>query len=174
LSFVPEVADYLTQRAPETLLLAAGGIADGRGLAAALLLGADGVLIGTRLWASEEALVHPRHLETILKSNGDSTIRTNAADVVRELDWPTEFTMRLRRNAFTDRWHEDEEALAANTAVEGPRYRAASADGDPDNAAVIFGEAAGLIRSIDPAATIVDRIADEAAQVLRSGATLVR
>src|SRR6185437_16130010 len=50
--FVPEAADYLKQRSPDTLLLAAGGIADGRGLAAALILGADGVVVGTRLWAS--------------------------------------------------------------------------------------------------------------------------
>ena len=60
LSLVPEVADFLTEFSPETLLLAAGGIADGRALAASLALGADGVLIGTRLWASEEALVQPR------------------------------------------------------------------------------------------------------------------
>src|SRR5690349_3835988 len=56
LPLVPEVADYLAKRAPKTLLLAAGGIADGRGLAAALMLGADGVLVGTRFWASVEAL----------------------------------------------------------------------------------------------------------------------
>uniref|UniRef100_UPI002FC6ED15 nitronate monooxygenase n=1 Tax=Bosea sp. (in: a-proteobacteria) TaxID=1871050 RepID=UPI002FC6ED15 len=57
LPFVPEVADLLARESPETLLLAAGGIADGRGLAAALMLGADGVLVGTRFWASREALV---------------------------------------------------------------------------------------------------------------------
>jgi NAD(P)H-dependent flavin oxidoreductase YrpB (nitropropane dioxygenase family) len=58
MTLVPEVADLLAQRSPETLLVAAGGIADGRGLAAALMLGADGVLVGSRLWASPEALVH--------------------------------------------------------------------------------------------------------------------
>lgn len=174
LSFVPEVADFLAERSPETLLLAAGGIADGRALAAALLLGADGVLMGTRLWASDEALVHPRHHDVILQSNGDSTIRTTTPDVVRELGWPTEFTARVRRNAFTERWHGDEKALAANIALEGPRYRAAFADGDPDSAAVFFGEAAGLIRSIEPAASIVERLVEEAAQLLRSAATYLR
>ena len=55
-SLVPEMGDALAQHSPSTLLLAAGGIADGRGLAAALMLGADGVLMGTRLWASAESL----------------------------------------------------------------------------------------------------------------------
>jgi nitronate monooxygenase len=169
LSLVPEVADVLAARSPDTLLVAAGGIADGRALAASLMLGADGVLIGTRLWAADEALVHPRHHQAIVESDGDSTIRSTVGDVVRGLDWPAGFTMRMRRNAFTDRWHGDEEALAANAAIEGPRYRAAFADGDPDNAGVVFGEAAGLIHAIEPAAAIVERIVDEAAQLLRSG-----
>lgn len=174
LSLVPEVADFLAEFSPETLLLAAGGIADGRALAASLLLGADGVLIGTRLWASEEALVHPRHHQAIVESNGDSTIRTTTGDLVRGLDWPPEFTMRMRRNAFTERWHGDEKTLAANADVEGPRYRAAFADGDPDNAGVVCGEAAGLIHSIEPAAAIVAGIVDEATQLLRSGAGYLR
>jgi len=168
LSLVPEVADFLADRSPDTLLMAAGGIADGRALAASLMLGADGVLIGTRLWAADEALVHPRHHRAIVESNGDSTIRTTTGDVVRGLDWPAGFTMRMRRNAFTNRWHGDENTLAANADIEGPRYRAAFADGDPDNAGVVFGEAAGLIHSIEPAAVIVERMVDEAAQLLRS------
>jgi nitronate monooxygenase len=173
-SFVPEVADYLAESSPETLLLAAGGIADGRAVAAALMLGADGVLMGTRLWASDEALVHPRHHRAILESNGDGTIRTTTPDVVRELGWPPEFTARVRRNTFTERWHNHEEELAANAVAEGPRYRAAFADGDPDNAAVFFGEVAGLIRSIEPAATIVERVVEEAATLLRSGVNYLR
>ena len=74
--FVPEAADYLKQRSPETLLLAAGGIADGRGLAAALMLGADGVLGGTRFWASVEALTPEAHTNKAMGVTGDSTIRT--------------------------------------------------------------------------------------------------
>ena len=61
ISFVPEVADLLRQQGALSRLVAAGGIADGRGLAAALMLGADGGLLGTRFWAASEALVHPRH-----------------------------------------------------------------------------------------------------------------
>ncbi len=69
-----------------TILIAAGGIADGRGLAAALMLGAEGVLVGTRLWASEEALVHPDHHAAILATGGDGTIRSSTPDIARQLD----------------------------------------------------------------------------------------
>jgi nitronate monooxygenase len=175
LSFVPEVADHLAENAPGTLLLAAGGIGDGRGLAAALMLGADGVLVGTRLWASTEALVKEGHRRAIVDTDGDGTLRTQVADIARQIRWPSGFTARIRRNAFTDRWHGREEALEAAAAVEGPRYRQAFEAGDPEQTGVWFGEAAGVIHSIEPAATIVERMATEAAAQLRShgGAMLV-
>ena len=166
LSFVPEVADYLARQAPDTLLLAAGGIADGRGVAASLLLGADGVLLGTRLWAASEALVREGHHRAIIDTNGDGTLRTTLADIAREIPWPRGFTARIRRNAFTDRWQGREEALAKDIAVEAPRYRQAFFDGDPDNTGVWFGEAAGLIDSVDPAATIIERMVSDAASRL--------
>lgn len=174
LSLVPEVADFLARHRPQTLLLAAGGIADGRGLAAALMLGADGVLIGTRLWASREALVHARHHAAILATTGDGTLRTRVPDIARELPWPAEFTARIQRNAFAERWHGRERELARDIAVEGPRYREAFAAGDPDHTAVWFGEAAGLVDAIEPAATLVTRMASDAAVDLRrhGGATL--
>jgi len=174
LSFVPEAADFLARHAPDTLLLAAGGIADGRGLAAALVLGADGVLVGTRLWASKEALVKPGHHQAIVETDGDGTLRTRVADIARQIPWPRGFTARIRRNAFTDRWHGREEQLEQNVAIEGPRYRQAFAEGDPDNTAVWFGEAAGLIEAIEPAALIVERMVSEAADRLRrhGGATV--
>ncbi|UZF95378.1 nitronate monooxygenase [Bosea sp. NBC_00550] len=75
LPFVPEAADLIARESPDTLLLAAGGIADGRGLAAALMLGADGVLVGTRFWASREALVHERHHGRSSKRRRDHTFR---------------------------------------------------------------------------------------------------
>ena len=88
LTLVPEVADLLAREAPATLLVAAGGIADGRGLAASLMLGADGVMLGSRLWASSEALVHPNHQRAALAANGDGTIRQRSADIARGYDWP--------------------------------------------------------------------------------------
>jgi nitronate monooxygenase len=174
LSFVPEAADFLKEHAPDMLLLAAGGIADGRGLAAALMLGADGVLVGTRLWAAKEALVKQGHHDAIVETDGDGTLRTRVADIARQLPWPRGFTARIRRNAFTARWHGREEDLEKNVAVEGPRYRQAFAEGDPENTGVWFGEAAGLIHSIEPAVAIVERMVAEAADRLAAfgGATL--
>lgn len=170
MSFVPEVADHLARRSPDTLLVAAGGIADGRGLAAALILGADGVLVGTRLWASPEALVHPGHHAAIVSTGGDGTVRTSTPDIARRLDWPKPFTIRVRRNAFTERWDGREDRLRADIETQAPKYGEAFAAGDPENGGVIFGEAAGLIHAIEPAGAIVERIAAEAEGLLGRGA----
>jgi nitronate monooxygenase len=175
LSFTAEVADFLAAHAPETLLLAAGGIADGRGLAAALMLGADGVLVGTRFWAATEALSPHGHQLRAVERDGDSTLRTQAVDVVRELDWPEGFTIRVGRNAFTDRWHGREEELRSALAGEIPAYKAALAMGDAEHSAPVYGEAAGLIRAIEPAAEIISRMIREAIVRLetRGGSMLI-
>lgn len=163
LTFVPEAADYLARHAPDTLLLAAGGIADGRGLAAALVLGADGALVGTRLWASREAAVPQGLKEAILATDGDGTLRTSVADIVRQIPWPSRFTARIRRNTFTERWHGRERELEQDVVAEKERFWQAARAGDPEHTAVWFGEAAGLIDAIEPAADIVERMVREAA-----------
>lgn len=168
LSFVPEVADLLAAQSPETLLVAAGGIADGRGLAASLMLGAQGVLVGTRLWASCEALVSKKHHDMIVESGGDDTVRTTVADIARQIEWPRGFTARISKNAFAQRWHGREDQLEKNVAVEGPKYRQAFAEGDPDNTGVWFGEAAGVIVKIEPAGEIVKRMVADAARYTQS------
>lgn len=165
-TFVPEAADLIAAQESKAVLVAAGGIADGRGLAASLMLGAEGVLMGTRFWAASEALVHARHHEAIVAANGDETIRTSIVDIARQIPWPSGFTARVRRNAFTNRWHGREAALSAAAAAEAPRYRQAFAEGDPENAGVWFGEAAGLINDIRPAAAIIDAMAREAEALL--------
>ena len=137
------------------------------------MLGAQGVLVGTRLWAAKEALVKEGHHRAIIETNGDGTIRTRVPDIARQIPWPRGFTARIRRNAFTDRWHGREESLEQNIAVEGPRYRQAFEAGDPDNTAVWFGEAAGLIDSIEPAAVIIESmVADAAAQLRKYGGAI--
>jgi nitronate monooxygenase len=164
-TLVPEVADMLARSSPNTLLVAAGGVAEGRGLAAALALGADGVLVGTRLCASQESLVKPLHKRAIVESDGDATLRTHLPDIVRQLPWPKEFTARIQHNPFVNRWHGRESELEQHAAVEGPRYLEAFADGDPENTAVWFGEAAGLIDTVEPAAAIIERMVTDAAKL---------
>jgi nitronate monooxygenase len=166
-TLVPEVADLLARISPETALVAAGGVADGRGLAAALALGADGVLVGTRLCATEESLVKPQHRGAITGSDGDATLRTRLPDIVQNLPWPHEFTARVQRNAFVNRWQGRESALADEATVEGPRYVQAFVDGDPENTAVWFGEAAGLIHAVEPAATIIERMVADATRLVQ-------
>ena len=163
---VPAVVDAV---AP-TPVLAAGGIADGRGLAAALMLGAHGALIGTRFYASPEALGHDRAKQCIADARGDETARTQVFDVVRGYDWPGGYTGRALRNGFMQRWSGRESALAAAIETERPAFQAAARDGDFDTAMVWAGEAVDLIHSVESAATLVTRIGAEAEARLRAAA----
>jgi len=156
------------------LLCAAGGIADGRGLAAALTLGADGVVVGTRFWAAEEALVHRNVQAAGIAATGDDTVRTSVTDIVRRKDWPSRFDIRVVRNAFIDQWHGQEAELSAALDNEIVRFDQAAKAGDPTVAAVIAGEALGMIDSVEPAETIVSRMVQEAADILKSTARAVK
>lgn len=172
MTLVPEVADLLAARAPETLLCAAGGIADGRGLAAALMLGADGVVVGTRFWAAEEALVHPNLHAAALAATGDDTIRQSITDIARGYKWPQRFNIRVVRNAYVEQWRGQEEALWAAGDEERARYAAAVGAGDASVAATIVGEAVGMINRVEPAAAIMERMVAEAGRLLQRGAKL--
>lgn len=170
-AIVPAVADLIARERPETLLLAAGGIADGRGLAAALALGADGVLMGTRFWATREALIHPAAKQRVLAATGDDTIRTRVYDIARQRAWPAPYTGRLLRNAFIETWHGREDALRAASAERRRDVEDADAAGDYDVANVTVGEAVGLIDDLPGAGDLVGRIAEEAeAAILRVSA----
>lgn len=174
MTLVPEIADYLARESPETLLCAAGGIADGRGLAAALTLGADGVMVGTRFWAAEEALVHPKMHAAGIAATGDDTIRTKVTDIVREKDWPERFDTRIMRNAFTNQWHGKEAELKTQKTAETARFNKAVSEGDASVAGLVAGEALGLIEAVEPAAQIVSRMVNEAVDVLKSTARMAR
>jgi nitronate monooxygenase len=168
LTLVPELADVLARDAPRTLLLAAGGIGDGRGLAAALMLGADGALIGSRFWASEEALV-PKGLQAAaLAAEGDDTIRTRVVDIARKIDWPPPFTARVVKTRFAMEWHGRESELAQPGTVEREmaRYLDAAKRGDADNTGVLVGEVVGLIKDVQPAGSILHQIVSEAETLL--------
>ena len=92
-------------------VVAAGGIADGRGLAAALALGAAGVLMGTRFAASAESLWAESMKERLIAAGGDETEQTRVFDIVRNAPWPSHYPGRAVRNAFSARWHPNEQEL---------------------------------------------------------------
>ena len=167
-TFVPEVVDLVKRSGSDALVCAAGGVADGRGLAAALVLGADGAVMGSRFWASSEALVHANLHRAALTASGDDTIRTSVMDIARRLDWPTRFTLRVRKNTFTETWHGNEAGLLADVDTQSYEYRNAWARGDAATAAVMIGEAAGLIHDIKPAGDILLTTVAEAVAVLQS------
>ena len=168
LTLVPEVSDYLARSAPATLLVAAGGIADGRGLAAALMLGADGILMGSRFWASDEALVPKSFQAAAVAAAGDDTVRTTVMDVARKIDWPAPFTGRALKTGFTLQWHGREAELGEPAVQEREmqRYFEASRRGDVENCGVFIGEAVGLIADVRPAGAILCQIVSEAEALL--------
>ena len=168
-TLVPEIADFIAVKSPDTLLCAAGGIADGRGLAASLMLGADGVLIGSRFWASEEALVHPNMLEAAFNSTGDDTVRSSVMDIARRLNWPDRYTARVLKNDFTDQWHENLDGLLEDQDKQADLWRAAWVEGNTDIANTFVGEVAGLIKNVQPAAEILSSIVADAHALLNRG-----
>jgi nitronate monooxygenase len=174
LTLVPELADLIAKRAPQTLLCAAGGIVDGRGLAAALMLGADGVVVGTRFWASKEALVPASLHDAALAASGDDTVRQSVLDIVRERPWPARYTGRVLKNDFVREWLGREGELRDAKAEQTARYREASKAGDATIAATIVGEGVGLIHAIEPAAVILERMVAEAETLLKGAGRYVR
>ena len=160
--FVPEVADWLAANAPEVLLLGAGGIADGRGLAALLMLGADGALLGSRLWATAEGLAPATAKELAACTDGDGTARSAIFDVLRRKDWPAEYDFRALRNALHREWEGREAELRADPDSARAAFDAAVAAGDFAGANVTVGEATGLIRDVPGARDVLRRIANDA------------
>jgi len=149
-----------------TPVLAAGGIADGRGLAAALALGAQGILLGTRFLATKESPLHPNFKQAILDSDGHDTLLTEIPDVARGSVWPGAMS-RVRRNAFIERWAAREWALRARQPEAAAALERARQVGDVDNAVLFIGQDAGLIHDVPSAGDIVERIVTDAEGLLR-------
>jgi nitronate monooxygenase len=135
LDIVPAIVDFAAGRVP---VVAAGGLADGRGLAAMMMLGASGVLLGTRFYASVECDVEQEAKQRICAATGGSTTRGVVFDLSRGIFWPAPFTLRSLTNDHIRRWTGHEVDLMQN----------------------------GLIHDVPPAAEIVDRIVTEAEQIL--------
>lgn len=161
LPLIPMVVDAV---APVPVL-AAGGIADGRGLAAALALGADGALLGTRFLASEESPLHANFKQAIVDADGHDTLLSELPDLAAGKVWPGAMS-RSKRNGFIDRWAGREWALRRDQAMALADVQAARQRGDINEAPLSMGQDAGLIRDIPPAAEIVGRIAREAEAIL--------
>jgi NAD(P)H-dependent flavin oxidoreductase YrpB (nitropropane dioxygenase family) len=170
---VPAVVDAVSP----TPVVAAGGIADGRGLAAALALGAAGAWIGTRFLASREAAIHPRYRELLLQANeNDTTLLENLFDI----RWPNA-PHRTLRNQTVEAWEKAGRPAAPKRPREGEvigtsrssgpivRYQSytpgTDTEGDIDAMSLWAGQSVGLVSKLQPAGDIVREIADEARSI---------
>lgn len=163
---VPQVVDEV---APVPVI-AAGGIVDGRGLAAVLALGAQAANVGTRFLASEEAEISDGYKTAVLAATSDQTVR---APFVNELVPPSSedgyaVAPRVIRNAFVDEWQGNEDLFRANKGQLLDQIRSAMANGTFHELIVVTGEGAGAIDEILPAADIVRQMATLAQEVLRA------
>ena len=172
LPFVPAVVDALAKRAPDVIVLAAGGIADGRGLAAALMLGADGVGMGTRFYVTQEAVIPDAGKRKAVEINGDQTIRTSVYDIINNRNWPPGYTGRVVRNAYVQEWYGHEEELRHVREAELARVQKAVAAGDFDVANGTIGESAGLVHDIPKVRDVIERTIAEATATLKKFAPL--
>jgi enoyl-[acyl-carrier protein] reductase II len=153
---IPAVVD-----AVDVPVLAGGGLADGRGLAAALAFGAQGVWMGTRFIATEEALAHENYKAKIVAINEAGTVVTRAHSGK---------PCRLIRNDFTNSWedrvHEIEPYPLQALHVGHPASELGRRQGDTDNGVMPTGQSAGLIRQIKSAREVVNDVVAEATQAL--------
>src|SRR5215470_14374482 len=161
MALVPMVVNAVAPRP----VLAAGGIADGRGLAAALALGAEGVLLGTRFLATDESPLHANLKQAIVRSSGHDTVLTEIPDIATGQVWPGAMARALR-NRFIDQWAGREWALRQQPQALRDTARTARLAGDVDNASVLIGQDAGLIDAILPASEVVQRMIAQAEEII--------
>lgn len=148
-------------------VLAAGGIADGAGLAAALALGAAGALLGTRFLATDEAPVEPYLKDAIVRSDGHDTVITTVADTLSGRDWPGAYD-RIARTRFVEKWLGREPELRKRSDEAWESLERADESADADNMLMWFGQSAGLVESILPAEDVVHQVVREAEEILRT------
>ncbi len=162
MALVPQVCD-----AVDIPVIAAGGIADGRGMAAAFMLGAQAVQIGTRFLAAEECTIHENYKKKLLKANDTATIVTGRrlGHPVRSLKSP--FSRNYAKAEYTDISDEELEKMAVGS------LRAAVVDGAEKNGSFLAGKIAGLVTKEQKAADIVKEIAEQAEEILAGGAKWV-
>lgn len=165
-SLLPLLA-RIVDRYPEIPVLAAGGIASGRTLAAVLAAGADGANIGTAFVATHEATEVPDiYKDRIVQSDGTDTVFTRIYDLVDGLPWPEEIGARVYGNGFVHEWH-GRDAEIVERREELRQQTSAAYQQDTEVAAVYMGESAGDVKAIRPAAEVLAEICDGAERILR-------
>ncbi|HKC91558.1 MAG TPA: nitronate monooxygenase [Candidatus Limnocylindria bacterium] len=166
------LARMVIRAVPKIPVLVAGGIADGAGIAAVIVLGADGALLGTRFVATQESPFPEGYKRAIVESDGHDTLVTEIPDIVRGNVWPGAYS-RVRRNSFIEHWLGREGELRRRSSDVLPQLDAARASGDVDRGVLFMGEDAGLIDSIEPAGALVERLAADAEKALRERGRLL-
>jgi len=160
---VPQVCD-----ATDLPVIAAGGIADGRGVAAAFMLGAQGVQLGTRFLVADECQVHPNYKEKILKANDIATITTGKrlGHPVRSLKTP--FSRAYFKAEYGGTSDEELEAMGTGS------LRLAAVEGDIEKGCFLAGQVAGMVKKQQPAAEIIREIFDKTESVLSEAGKWVK
>ncbi len=170
---------FLTQALeafPDKPIVAAGGIASGRGLAAVLAAGADGAWIGTAFQAVIEATeVSSTVRDFILQSDGQDTVRNTVFDILgyhafQNPRWPEGIAMRTRRNKFLDAWHGNEEELLDNIDELAEIYQKEAEADNPDVTPYLYGESAAFVQRVQTAEEFMNTICREAERHLKNGA----
>ena len=174
---VPEILDAVSP----AFVLASGGIVDGRGVAAALALGADGVWVGTRLVATREAAVHFEHKRRLVEGKGEQTVRSS----IFGPEWPHFNPMRVLRNRVVDEWTDrlsevstlrDHLPVIGRTVFLGQETEmrkfnvllpTADTDGDWEEMPWLAGQGVGLIHEIRPAKDVVETMMGDAKAILK-------
>lgn len=157
---------------PDVPVIAAGGIASGRSLAAVLAAGAEGAWVGTAFVATlENNEVPDIHKERIVQSNGEDTVYTEVNDIIRAKTqntfWPKGIAARGHNNRFIQEWHGRENELRARLDEVIPIWEDAMRRGDRDIVPLMFGQSAAFVHTVRPAAEVVRDICEEAEQLLR-------
>jgi nitronate monooxygenase len=158
IALVPAVVDAVSP----IPVVAAGGIADGRGLAAAMMLGAQAVLCGTAFYAARESLAHVNAKRATLDASGDQTVRSALFDAARGYVWPPQWQARSLVNDFQKRWSAEAGISSDRLKLMQEEYRNALTTGDTGTMAVFVGEAVNLVQSEESATAILHRIMNEA------------
>ena len=163
LALLPAVVDAVG----DIPVVAAGGIGDGRGFAAVLLLGATGCWLGTRFVASKEWAGGEREQQAVLAASADDTVRTNVYDQVRGATFPEGIADRVLRNPFNSTWDGRPDEIAARRSDLRRELEAAGERNDPEVVDVSAGVAVGLITTAEPAGDIVRTIVADAERIMR-------